>query len=402
MKKRILILEQQSWSGGAQRVLEVVLSSLTDEFDPIVAFPDEGAFSIALHERGIATCTFPLGTYRPGKKSYSEMFLFVLRSLHCALKLAALIRKESIAVIYINGPRCLLAGVWAAWLTRRPSLFHLHLLLARKTEIFVAKCLARRVTTILACSEAAAESLLKTDRRLASKTTVLYNPVPLRVDTGCLAITDPPDMTADQITVGMVGRITESKSYEVALNAISKLRKEVQARIQLVVVGAPAPGCAEDLRYMQSLQESARRYGLSERILWAGYQLDPGPYYSLMDVLLHPSSSEALGLIILEALDRHIPVIAFRTGGIPEIVIHGFNGLLASPADADELCRNLESFVDDRAVRERLVAGARAGLDSRFSLETFRSTVRSLIHELCNAGISSKTGSRHEELAVGK
>src|SRR5207249_5293197 len=74
MKKRILILEQQSWSGGAQRVLEVVLSSLTDEFDPIVAFPDDGSFSMALHEQGIATCTFPLGTYRPGKKSYPEMF----------------------------------------------------------------------------------------------------------------------------------------------------------------------------------------------------------------------------------------------------------------------------------------------------------------------------------------
>ncbi|PYR85638.1 MAG: hypothetical protein DMG18_05425, partial [Acidobacteria bacterium] len=170
MKKRILILEQQSWSGGAQRVLEVVLSSLTDEFDPIVAFPDDGSFSMALHEQGIATCTFPLGTYRPGKKSYPEMFLFVLRSLHCALKLAALIRKERIAVIYINGPRCLMAGVLAAWLTRSPSLFHLHLILARKSELFVVKCLARRVATILACSEAAAESLLKADRRLASKT----------------------------------------------------------------------------------------------------------------------------------------------------------------------------------------------------------------------------------------
>src|SRR5213592_5064733 len=100
MKKRILILEQQSWSGGAQRVLEVVLSSLTDEFDPIVAFPDDGSFSMALHEQGIATCTFPLGTYRPGKKSYPEMFLFVLRSLHCALKLAALIgKRESLLFI---------------------------------------------------------------------------------------------------------------------------------------------------------------------------------------------------------------------------------------------------------------------------------------------------------------
>src|SRR5439155_22356310 len=106
--------------------------------------------------------------------------------------------------------------------------------------IFVAKCLTKHVAKILGSSEAAAQSLLKADRRLASKTKVLYNPVPPRVDTGCVPITDLPDTTADQITVGMVGRIAESKSCEVALNAISKLRKEHQSKFRHIVVGAPA------------------------------------------------------------------------------------------------------------------------------------------------------------------
>src|SRR6266516_7613155 len=96
MKKRILILEQQSWFGGAQRVLEVVLSSLMNDFDPIVAFPDDGSFSAALREKGITTRTFPLGAYRPGRKSLTDMLVFVFRCLVCNLNIARLIHKTRV------------------------------------------------------------------------------------------------------------------------------------------------------------------------------------------------------------------------------------------------------------------------------------------------------------------
>jgi glycogen(starch) synthase len=102
----------------------------------------------------------------------------------------------------------------------------------------------------------------------------------------------------------------------------------------------------------------------------------------LMDVLLHPSWDEALGLTILEALQRGIPVIASRTGGIPEIIRDESNGLLVFPEDDDALVRSLERFIEDQALRDRLRAGARAGLDGRFSPEVFRPAIRDLICEL--------------------
>jgi len=98
-------------------------------------------------------------------------------------------------------------------------------------------------------------------------------------------------------------------------------------------------------------------------------------------VLLLPSSSEALALTILEALQRGIPVIASRAGGVPEIVRDRSNGLLVSPEDEDALVRSLERFIEDQSLRDRLVAGARAGLDGRFSPEIFGAAVRRLICE---------------------
>jgi len=402
VKKAILILEQQSWFGGAQRVLEAVLNSLVDDCDLVVAFPEHGPFSAALREKGIETRTFPLGTYRPGRKSYKDMAIFAVRSLFCALKLAAVIRTKRIALVYINGPRCLPAGTLAAWLAGRPSLFHLHLILTRKSEIFLVTQLARRVSKIVACSRAAAESLLNADRRLASKTEILYNPVLDRFDPVPVPLDITPGAATDHVTLGIVGRISEAKGQRLLLNAVRRLRPELQNKTRIIIAGAPAPGCPEDLRYAHGLEESARQYGLREKILWVGHQRDLAPYYALMDVLVHPSSGEALGLVILEALQRGIPVIASRTGGIPEIIRDGSNGLLISPKDEDSLVRGLERFIDDQSLRERLRAGARAGLDDRFSLKTFAPAMRNLVCQLSGASNLNKAEAPHEKLAVWK
>jgi glycosyltransferase involved in cell wall biosynthesis len=384
VKRQILILEQQSWYGGAQRILEVVLSSIEQDFEPVVAFPERGPFSTALQERHIETLTLPLGKYPPGRKSYRDMMAFALRTLFCTVKIASIIHRKRISLVYINGPRCLPAGVTAAWLMRRPSLFHSHLILTRKPEIALAKHCARHVTKIVACSDAAAESLLSADRRLVAKLDVFHNPTLERVRRVCLPVEHAG--RTDHITIGMVGRITEAKGHRVLFNALGKLSAEVRNKIRLIIVGAPAEDCAEDLRYARGLEQYAKEIGL-ENILWTGYREDVARYYASMDVLVQPSvaeSGEALPLAVLEALETGVPIIASRTGGIPEIVRNEFNGLLYPTGDEKELARSVERFVEDSSLRDRLRAGALAPLDDRFSLATFTRNISRAVSLLCH------------------
>ena len=380
VKRQILFLEQQSWYGGAQRVLNVVLRSIEQDFEPVAAFPERGPFPTALQKRHIETITLPLGKYPPGRKSYRDMMAFALRTLFCTVKIASIIHRKPISLVYINGPRCLPAGVMAAWLMRRPSLFHLHLTLTRQSEIVLAKHCARHVTKIVACSDAAAESLLSADRRLARKLEVFHNPTLERVRRVGLPVEHAG--RADHITIGMVGRITEAKGHRVLFNALGRLSAEVRNKIHLIIVGAPAEDCAEDLRYARGLEQYVKEIGL-ENILWTGYREDVAPYYASMDVLVQPSVAEALPLTVLEALETGIPIIASRTGGIPEIVRNEFNGLLYPTGDERELARSVERFVTDSLLRDRLRAGAQAPLDDRFSLATFTRNIRRAVSLLC-------------------
>ncbi len=383
MKKAVLFLEQQTWLSGAQRVLENVIASLNDDFQPFVAFPADGPFRTQLARRQIGTLLYPLGTYSTGNKSLFEKLVFCCRSVACALKLAAFARKHSIALMYINGPRCLPAAVMASQLTGCPLLFHLHLTLTRRSDITLVTRLAPFVSKIVACSHTAARPLLDSDPRVAEKIHVLYNPVShLRT----LSPAPPePNPVSPHVTIGMVGRITESKGQQTLLEAVGALHPEQRDRIRLIFVGAPAPNSSKDAAYATRLRMRANELNLQDRIQWAGYQARPDSYFSQLDALVVASSSqagEAMPMVILEALQKGIPVIASRTGEIQELIQNEWNGLLIDPGDTRELTQALARFLMDPALRLRLKRGAQAGLDERFSKDKFTSAIHELINNL--------------------
>jgi glycosyltransferase involved in cell wall biosynthesis len=70
--------------------------------------------------------------------------------------------------------------------------------------------------------------------------------------------------------------------------------------------------------------------------------------YSAADLLVNPSRAESFGLVALEAMACGTPVVAFRVGGIPELVRPGQSGLLAEPEDAQSLSDRILAMVSDR------------------------------------------------------
>jgi glycogen(starch) synthase len=81
-------------------------------------------------------------------------------------------------------------------------------------------------------------------------------------------------------------------------------------------------------------------------------------------VLLLPSRSEGLARVAIEALCRGRPVIGGRSGGTPDIIRDGINGLLVDPGDADALADALVCVLGDDALARRLAAAARPSVDS--------------------------------------
>ena len=78
------------------------------------------------------------------------------------------------------------------------------------------------------------------------------------------------------------------------------------------------------------------------------------------DVLVFPSQTDTLGLVLLEAMAAGTPVVAADSGGVPDVVRHGFNGFLFAPGDAASASAAVRTVLEDPMARELIrVAGRR-------------------------------------------
>jgi len=80
------------------------------------------------------------------------------------------------------------------------------------------------------------------------------------------------------------------------------------------------------------------------------------------DLLVHPSQSEGLGSVLLEAQQHKTPVIASNVGGIPDIVKDGVTGLLIPPDDASSLEKSIIELYEDSDLRNKIIENATAQL----------------------------------------
>lgn len=97
-------------------------------------------------------------------------------------------------------------------------------------------------------------------------------------------------------------------------------------------------------------------------ITFTGFVDDVANWIAASDLVVHPSLEEGLGSTLLDVMERGRPIIASRTGGIPDIIVDEDNGLLVPPGDPEALAAAIRRLHDDRALAGRFAEGGRRRL----------------------------------------
>jgi glycosyltransferase involved in cell wall biosynthesis len=109
----------------------------------------------------------------------------------------------------------------------------------------------------------------------------------------------------------------------------------------------------------RAAEVAVREAGLAERVRFPGFLEDADAFWRDVDICFLPSAFEAMGTVLLDAMARGIPVVATRVGGIPEVVRHEREGLLAERGDRAGLGAALLALVRDGARARALGAAGR-------------------------------------------
>ena len=184
----------------------------------------------------------------------------------------------------------------------------------------------------------------------------------------------PIDFHEDEPFVLCVGTLARHK------NLLGPVRAMVEAGWNVVVVGAGGP--AKVFAHDRELPRSATILGRvsDEELAWC---------YDRAFALVFPSLYEGFGLPVVEAQSRGCPVVASRSGALPETV--GNAGLLFSPQDSHALLACLARLRDDPDERRRLVSAGQRNLD-RFRWDESAADVADIVrrrHRVAGDGDST-------------
>lgn len=374
---RVCFISHSAGRYGAELALLELLSGLIElGVDCKVLIPERGPLLVALDRLHIEwrVIGYPVWASGPRRRRISRRITRTLGTLFWLIPMARTIAKWRCDVVYTN-TAVVGAGALAAWLARRPHIWHLHEAGYCREQLFdlgehAPRLIGRLSARVIAISRAVENEYARYIS--PQKLRVIYQAVTLREGNE-----SSPDRVEDKqhFRCAIVGSLQVSKGQDEAISALAELvRRGVDAELLIVGTG--------DNRFRKALEKSVKHHGLEEQVIFHGYVENPIPLIRAADVILMCSRFEAFGRVTVEAMLAGKPIIGTASGGTVELIQDGKTGLLYEPGNYNELATKIQYLYENPEERSRLGSVARIWAASRFSRKRYAKEVRDLLNDV--------------------
>ena len=328
---------ERSWRGGEAQVFSLCRGLAGKNIRQFAVANPGAPLSSRLREIGIETFEMPLrGEF----------------DLRAAFRLSRIARERSIDLIHAHDAHAH-AISWLATM-RRPSI---PVVVTRRVDfpvggnLFSAMKYRSPRIQFIAISGGVKDVLLK-GGVTGERVEIVFSGIdPARfIDAGDgSAFKRKYGVKQGEIVIGNIAALTDHKGQVYLVDAAPRvIERFPNARFFIVGEG--------ELRPM--LQERIDRLGLGGKMILTGFLRDVGDALAAMDLFVLSSHLEGLCTSLLDAMIMRVPVVATRTGGVPDVVKDGTNGYLAEPRNPEQLADCIIRLLEDRDARSRFVENA--------------------------------------------
>lgn len=132
------------------------------------------------------------------------------------------------------------------------------------------------------------------------------------------------------------------------------------------------------------LNEKIHLMGLDSKLKYLGkkYGKEKELIFSTADIFAFPTYFETFGIVIIEAMQKLLPVVSTFEGGIPDVVENGVTGYLVPQQNVQALADKLELLIKNPALRQAMGAAGRKKYEQEFTLEIFEKRMVQVLQEI--------------------
>lgn len=231
-------------------------------------------------------------------------------------------------------------------------------------------CLKQRVNKILCISEATRQALYANNVHPLDEMYVVHN----AIDENLLptSVADIPE-SEGCFKILHSGAFIPDKGIHISVE-IAKTLRDRGIHFKLIIAGLVYHGAISE-KYYSEIEKMIADYGLGDSVILVRDKSNVIDYFRACDIVIHPSATEGLPLVVMEAMVLKKPVIANAVGGITDLILHGFTGILPQYNNVNEYADHIIQLKDDKALYDKIAGNAysliKCGFDVKNQAETF-------------------------------
>ncbi len=192
--------------------------------------------------------------------------------------------------------------------------------------------------------------------------------------------------------VGIIGRLVPVKNHRLLIEALKTLKEKTKLGLfKFLIVG--------DGELRQELSAQAETLGVSESVIFAGWQRDMPSVYSALDAVVLTSKNEGTPVALIEAMAASRPVVATDVGGVGDLLgerralpSHGFelaeHGIIVPPGNAEALADALFFLLENRELCDQWVDNSLKFVFEKYSLDRLLEDIDALYRDLLDNHIT--------------
>lgn len=336
---RILYLITQSDGGGAQNYV----LALAKHFGGAIAAGNEaGQLFEAAHKSQLAV--FYLNHLKRNISPYHDLLAI--------WEIRQLVQNYAPDIVHLNSSKAGVLGSFACMGLKTKIVFTAHGFVfneplswpVKSFYLALEKEASRYRDQIITVSDADRESALKFKLIAPEKITTIHNGL---APTNFLPIEEAEaklNLPKNMFLFATIANFYKTKGLDVLAEAVSLLKEETRQKCKFIIFGEGPES--------QNLKFKIEKLKLQKNFILPGKIQHAAQYLKAFNAFILPSRKEGFPYVILEAAQAGLPILASKTGGIPEILSE--NGFYTEPGNPAELAEKIEHLTNNSILREKL------------------------------------------------